>query len=281
VAKTRIAPLIPATALVVFIIALPQLLMLRFSVSQYDATSLMREAFTLQNYITAIFDPFYQQVLLRTVIVASLSTAVCAILGVPAAYLLSRAATPRLKTILLLCVITPLLIGNAARSVGWIVVLSDRGAANSVLTTLGLIDAPIRMMNTTFGVVVSLVSILLPYMIITVQSVLDGINKSVEEAALSLGADFQTMLRRILLPLAMPGVFGGIVLTFVLGMGAYAAPVFVGGPSFQMMAPKIYEQILVANNWPMGAALSFILLAFTLLVTVLLTAVLQRRYGKL
>lgn len=280
-AKTRIAPLIPATALVVFIIALPQLLMLRFSVSQYDATSLMREAFTLQNYITAIFDPFYQQVLLRTVIVASLSTAVCAILGVPAAYLLSRAATPRLKTILLLCVITPLLIGNAARSVGWIVVLSDRGAANSVLTTLGLIDAPIRMMNTTFGVVVSLVSILLPYMIITVQSVLDGINKSVEEAALSLGADFQTMLRRILLPLAMPGVFGGIVLTFVLGMGAYAAPVFVGGPSFQMMAPKIYEQILVANNWPMGAALSFILLAFTLLVTVLLTAVLQRRYGKL
>jgi putative spermidine/putrescine transport system permease protein len=278
---TRIGPLLPATALVVLIIALPQLLMLRFSVNQYDAATLMREAFTLQNYAAVITDPFYQQVMLRTVTVAFLSTVICVVLGVPAAYLLSRAATPRLKTILLLCIIIPLFIGNAARSVGWIVVLSDRGAANGILISLGLVSEPIRMMNTTFGVVVSLVSILLPYMIIAVQSVLDGINKAVEEAALSLGADFQIMLRRILLPLAMPGVFAGIILTFVLGMGAYAAPVFIGGPSYQMMAPKIYEQILVANNWPMGAALSFILLGFTVLITVILTFALQRRYGKL
>lgn len=278
---TRLAPLIPATLLVVLVIVLPQLLMLRFSLNQYDTATLMREAFTGQNYIAALFDPFYRDVMLRTVTVAFLSTAVCAVLGVPAGYVLSRAATPRLKTIILLCVIVPLLIGNAARSVGWIVVLSDRGAINSLLMNIGLIDTPIRMMNTTFGVVVSLVSILLPYMIIAVQSVLDGINQTVEEAALSLGADFKTMMWRVLLPLAMPGVFVGIVLTFVLGMGAYAAPVFIGGPSFQMMAPKIYEQILVANNWPMGAALSFILLGFTIIVTVVLTTGLQRRYGRL
>lgn len=281
ISASRLLPLVPATALVLFVIGLPQLLMLRFSLNEYDPAQLMREVLTLGNYLSALSDPFYQDVMLRTLSVAGISTVVCAVLGLPAAYILSRARSEHLKTILLLCVVIPLLIGNAARSVGWIVVLNDRGLINSLLMTLGITNAPIRMMNTTFGVVVSLVSILLPYMIIAIQTVLDGIDRSVEEAAQSLGAGFGTTLRRVLMPMAMPGIYAGVVLTFVLGVGAYAAPVFIGGPSFQMMAPKIYEQILVANNWPMGAALSFILLGFTLIVTTVLTALLQRRYGRL
>lgn len=278
---TQLVPLIPATALVVFVILLPQLLMFRYSLNQYDPAKLMIETLTLENYALAILDPFYQEVLLRTLVVAGISTAVCLVLGFPLAYWISRVSSARLKTLLILMVVIPLLVGNAARTVGWIVLVSDGGAINSALMSLGIMSEPFKIMNTGLGVVISLVSILLPYMVIAMQSVLEGIDQSLEEAALSLGASAWTSTRRIVIPLAMPGIYAGAVLTFVLAMGAYAAPVFIGGPTFHMMAPKVYEQIVTVNNWPMGSTLSFLLLAVTLIITVVVTKLLQRRYGQL
>ncbi|MFC7397895.1 ABC transporter permease [Chelatococcus sp. GCM10030263] len=271
----------PATALIVFVIVLPQLLLLRFSLNRFDPVQLMVEAVTLDNYVQALTDPFYLSVLTRTFAVSAICVLICLVLGFPLAYTISRTQSRRMKELLFLILITPLLIGNAARTIGWIVMLGEGGAINSTLRATGLIETPLQLMHTTTGVIIGLVSILLPYMVVAIQSVIDGIDPALEEAASGLGAGSLTMARRILVPLAMPGIFAGTILTLVLGMGAYATPVFIGGPAFHMMAPKIYEQIVRANNWPMGATLSFMLLLLSVVVTIVATKTMQKWYGRL
>jgi len=110
--------------------------------------------------------------------------------------------------------------------------------------------------------------------------VIEGIDRSVEEAAFNLGATPLQMARRVLFPLAMPGVLAGTILTFILAMNAYATPVLIGGPSFHMMAPKVYEQALKVFNWPFAASMAFVLMGVTLVLTVTASLALQRRYGK-
>ena len=116
-------------------------------------------------------------------------------------------------------------------------------------------------------------------MIISLQSVFEGIGEIYEEAALSLGARPWKMFFRVLLPLAVPGIFSGCLLCFVLAVNAYATPVLIGGPSFQMMAPKVYEQAIKVYNWPFAASLAFILMGVTFILTVLSSLTLQKRYG--
>ena len=106
-------------------------------------------------------------------------------------------------------------------------------------------------------VVIGIIAVNLPYMVLTLQSVLEGINRSLEEAAYSLGAPPMTMLRRVLVPMALPGIAAGMILTFILAMNAYATPVLLGGPEFKMMAPLVYGQFQL-NNWPFAAAVAFI-----------------------
>ena len=135
-------------------------------------------------------------------------------------------------------------MGNAVRAAGWIVLLADKGLINAVLIYLGVLADPVRILYTGNAVAIGLIAVLLPFMIISLQAVFDGVSESYEEAALSLGARPFTMFRRVLLPLIMPGIFSGCLLCFVLAMNAYATPVLIGGPSFHMMAPKVYEQAL-------------------------------------
>ena len=108
----------------------------------------------------------------------------------------------------------------------------------------------------------------------------EGIPRQVEEAAANLGAGPLTTFRRVVLPLALPGVVAGSVLVFILCMNAYATPVLLGGPTFKMMAPAVYDQFVRGTNWPFGAALAFILLMVTLALTVIGSTLLGRRYGR-
>jgi putative spermidine/putrescine transport system permease protein len=119
----------------------------------------------------------------------------------------------------------------------------------------------------------------LPFVVLTLQSVLEGIDRSSEEAALSLGATPFAAWRLVTLPLAIPGVLAAAVLCFILTMNAYATPVLLGGPRFQMMAPVVANEVLNQNNWPFGAALSFMLMIVTLLLTVIANVVVARRYA--
>jgi putative spermidine/putrescine transport system permease protein len=154
---------------------------------------------------------------------------------------------------------------------------SSKGLLNTLLAGLGL-AGPLQLMYTGTAVIVGITAVNLPFMVLTLQSVIEGIDPSIEEAALTLGAGPLRTFRRVILPLAMPGVMAGTILVFILGMNAYATPVLLGGPRFQMMGPVVYGQFAGLNNWPFGAALSFVLMTATLSLTVVSNVLVQRRY---
>jgi putative spermidine/putrescine transport system permease protein len=156
----------------------------------------------------------------------------------------------------------------------------NKGFLNVSLQWLGLIDQPIRIMFTEGAVIVGILAVNLPYVVLTLQSVLEGIDRAVEEAAFSLGAGPWTMFRRVLFPLALPGFAAGGIFCFILTMNAYATPVLLGGPQFVMMGPLVYIQFAIKSNWPLGAAVAFIMMTATLLLTAAANLMVQRRYRR-
>ena len=118
----------------------------------------------------------------------------------------------------------------------------------------------------------------LPFMVLSLQSVIEGIDRALEEAAFGLGATPGRMLRHVLLPLAIPGILSGTILTFILAMNAYATPVLLGGPRFQMMGPLVYGQFSQQNNWPFGGAIAFVLMTATIMLTATAHVMVQSRY---
>jgi len=273
---TAAAMLSPATIVVTIGIVIPIVILFRYSLNQFTPAKVMVDAFTLENYVKFFTDPYYVAVLLRTIRVAAVCTAICIVLGFPMAYVLARTRS-RFKNLLLLIVILPLFVGNAVRAAGWMVLFGNRGFVNAVLVGLGFIREPLQIMYTEFAVVTGIVAVNLPFVVLTLQAVLEGIDRPLEEAALGLGAGPVRMFRHVLLPLAMPGVIAATILSFILAMNAYATPVLLGGPTFHMMGPTVYDQFAGLTNWPFGAALSFVLMTATLLLTVTSNWVAQRR----
>lgn len=268
----------PATIFVLLALMGPLALMFRYSLNRFVPGQMMVEALTLDNYARFFADSFYQEVLGTTLWVSALSTALCLVAGFPVAYFLVRQASDRWKGRLLLLIVLPLLMGNAVRTAAWMVILGDKGLFNAIIETVGL--SPVKLMYTPTAVVIGLVSVLLPFMIVTLQSIIEGIDANLESAAQSLGASHLTVLRRVVLPLALPGILAGTMLCFILSMNAYATPVLIGGPTFHMMAPTVYQQVAKAMNWPFGAALAFVLMAVTLVLTTTANVLVQRRYRR-
>ncbi|EFH13439.1 ABC transporter permease [Teichococcus cervicalis] len=271
------ALVLPAGLLVFTLLVAPMLLLARISLNRFSPTELMVEATSAENYLRALQDPYYQQVLLTTLGVALGCTLLALALGFPAAYWLARMES-RWKSMATILVLFPLLVGNVVRAAGWMALLGNEGAINATLRGLGLISAPLPLLYNAGSVVVGIVAVVLPYMILTLSAVIEGIPRQAEEAAANLGAKPMTVFRRVVLPLALPGVAAGSVLVFILCMNAYATPVLLGGPQFKMMAPAVYDQFVRGNNWPFGAALAFILLAVTLVLTVVGSTFLGRKY---
>lgn len=273
------ALILPAGLLVVALLVAPMLLLARISLNHFSPTELMVEAMSPENYIRAVQDPYYRSVLLTTMAVALGCTLLCVVLGFPTAYWLARMQS-RWKSLATILILFPLLVGNVVRSAGWIALLGNDGAINAALRGLHLIEAPLPLLYNAFAVVVGIVAVVLPYMILTLAAVIEGIPRQAEEAAANLGARPLTAFRRVVLPLAIPGVAAGSVLVFILCMNAYATPVLLGGPQFKMMAPAVYDQFVRGNNWPFGAALAFILLFATMVLTVVGSALIGRRYRR-
>ena len=273
------ALVLPAGLLVLLLLVAPMAMLFRISLNEYSPTQLMIEALSPQNYLRALADPYYQQVMGTTMTVAFSCTLLCLVIGFPAAYWLARMDSRR-KSLAVILTVFPLLVGNVVRSAGWMALLGRDGAINATLRGLGLITEPLTLLYTQGAVVVGIVAVVAPYMILTLSAVIEGIPRTIEEAAANLGAGPLTAFRRVVLPLALPGVVAGSVLVFILCMNAYATPVLLGGPQFKMMAPAVYDQFVKGTNWPFGAALAFLLLLVTLGLTVLGSAVVGRRYRR-
>ena len=268
----------PATVFVAAGLLVPLAILLRYSFNTMDPRRIMQETFSLDNYVKFFADPYYTGVLWTTLRVAALCTLVCLVMALPLAYVLARTQT-RFKNVLIMLVVLPLFVGNAVRAAGWMTIFGSKGFLNVTLMQLGIIHEPLEIMYTENAVVAGIIAVNLPYMVLTLQSVIEGINRNVEEAAFSLGAGPATMFRRVLLPLSLPGILAGTILTFILSMNAYATPVLLGGPKFRMMGPLIYGQFQL-NNWPFGASAAFILMTATLGLTATANILIQRRFRR-
>lgn len=268
----------PATVFVAAGLLVPLAILFRYSLNRFEPRRMMVDAFTFENYVKFFSDPYYTGIFWTTLRVAALCTVICVVLGMPLAYVLARAQT-RFKNILIVLVVLPLFVGNAVRAAGWMTFLGSRGFVNVTLEYFGLIDEPMQMMFTEGAVIAGIIAVNLPYMVLTLQSVIEGIQRQLEEAAFSLGANPYEMTKRVLLPLALPGLLAGTILTFILSMNAYATPVLLGGPKFKMMGPLVFGQFQL-NNWPFGATTAFVLMAATLALTATANILVQRRYRR-
>jgi putative spermidine/putrescine transport system permease protein len=266
-AGAALALLGPASLMMLVMLVVPLAFLARDSLNHYDPTELMIAAVTPENYLRFFDDPFYWDVLV---------TIVCLALGLPMAWRLAR-STSRWKSALVVLTVLPLFIGSTTRTAGWMILFA-RGGMLDIVSRDVLHAGTVNLMYSETAVTVGIIAIILPFTILTLQSVFEGIDPRLEEAAASMGAAPSRAFWRIVFPLALPGVAIAGVLCFILCMNAFATPVLLGGPRFQMMAPLLYWAFNSDNNWPFAGAIAFILMGTTLGLTGLANLLIPRRY---
>jgi putative spermidine/putrescine transport system permease protein len=222
---------------------------------------------TLNNYFDFVSDPFYWQLLLRTSALGVLVVSISLVLAIPTAYFLARSQA-RIKHLLFLAVVVPLLISVVIRNLGWIPVLSENGLINWLLLKSGLIASPLHLVNNLFGVTVGLVHALLPFLIMILTTVIQRIGPELEEASLSLGAGPTRTFLQVLLPLMRPGLVGGSLVIFTLTISAYTTPALMGGGRVIVVATYIQQEIATLLDYGKGAAVAIILMAWSFALSV-------------
>jgi putative spermidine/putrescine transport system permease protein len=275
-AGAAMALLGPASLLMLLVLVVPLGAMLRDSLNRFDPNEMMIAAVTPENYLRFFVDPFYRGVMYTTIRVSVVVTAACLLFGMPLAWRLAR-STSRWKSALVVLTVLPLFIGSTTRTAGWMI-LFTRGGMLDIVSQRLLGTGPVNLMYSEPAVILGILAINLPFTVLTLQSVFEGIDPRLEEAASSMGATPSRAFWRVIFPLALPGVLIAAVLCFILCMNAFATPVLLGGPRFQMMAPLLYWAFSGDNNWPFAAALAFILIGTTLGLTGLANVVIPRRY---
>ena len=254
----RAVPLLLAAPLLIYMLvfyALPVVVMLLRSVN--DPT------WTLANYATLLDDVVFQKTFWITINTSVTVTLGCLILGYPVAMGLVRAKS--MAPLILVIILLPFWTSVLVRSYAWMVLLGRHGLVNEALLALGMIDRPIRILNTPLATQIAMIHILLPYMILPIANALRQIDPSLIRAASGLGATPFMTFRQVIMPLSMSGVAAGTLLTFVLALGFYITPAMVGGPrdiTLSMLIAQQVEQL----NWAYAATLSAVLLATALAI---------------
>jgi len=220
------------------------------------------------------------RIVLITFRIATTVTLSCLVLGYPVAYLLSS-INSRVGNLLMILVLVPFWTSILVRTYSWMVILGNSGLINNILTGLHLISAPLPLLFNSFSVHVGMIHILLPFMILTLYSVMRGIDRNLLRAAQNLGASPWSAFWRIFVPLSLPGVFSGCVLVFILALGFYITPQLLGGPTDYMVSMFMYVQVTELLDWGYAALLALILLVVTVVIFALFSRFmkLDRIYG--
>jgi putative spermidine/putrescine transport system permease protein len=225
--------------------------------------SIYKNGYTLESYRQVVRTSVYLTVIGLTFRTAALVTFFALLLGYPLAYVLAT-VRPRLARVLAVIVVLPFLTSIIVRTYAWMVLLGSNGVVNQYLTALGLTAAPLKLLYNPAGVIVGMTYVLLPFMVLTLASVMRGIDPALVRAAHSLGASRWQAFRRVFLPLSAPGIAGGTLLVFILSLGFFITPALMGGPSDVMIAMLIEREVEFTLNWSFASTLAVILLALTL-----------------
>lgn len=280
--KRRPIPyLLSAPALIIFLalIVTPLVMTLLLSFYAFGFYTGIVPAFQLRNYVAVLTDSYFLEIFGRTFLIALAVTVLAAVIGTPEAYILYRMRSAW-RSLVLLAILGPLLISVVVRTLGWAILIGNRGVINEALQALGLISRPIRMMYTPSGIILALVHVLVPFMVISVWAALHKQNPDAERAAASLGAGQATVFFRIVLPQAMPGILSGSLIVFSLAASAFATPAILGGRRTKVVATTVYDEFLNTLNWPLGAVIAMLLLIAVLAVLLSYNRLIERRYAQ-
>ncbi len=220
------------------------------------ATGSLAETYSLSAWLSLLGDSYYWAMLWRTVWLGLLITLLTLVLSYPLALFVSRSG--RAKAVLIVLCISPLLISAVVRTYGWMVILGEQGFLPALIRAAGI--TPPRLINNEVGVVIGMTEILMPYMVLSLLSGFGKLDTTLEEAAETLGATRFTVLRRIVLPLSLPGILLGSLLCFVLAVSSFITPKMLAGGRVSLLATEIYDQAIVTLNWPLAACLSILVL---------------------
>jgi len=244
---------------------------MQYSIRAYVPGALEPGGFTFANF-AALMKPLYARVFLDTLWICILTAFVTLIVGYPLAYALVRVRSAALKSAILVIILTPLFLGEVVRTYSWIVVLGNNGFVNAMLLKAGLIDQPVQLMFTRFGVVTALVHVTLPVMVIMLAAALAHVDRDCERAAQSLGAGPIRAFLTVTLPLSMPGIIAGVTTAFAWTFSAFATPQLIGGGQVNMVSNLVYQLGFASFNFPFAASLSVAGLALTFAVLALVRA---------
>ncbi|WP_336066354.1 ABC transporter permease [Nitratireductor rhodophyticola] len=243
--------ILPGLLLLVLAFFVPIAQMLMLSVSGENGL-------TLAHFTRFLSDPYYLNVLWRTVRLSAIITLICALIGFPMAYIMAH-VTPRLRLWLVIMVILPLMTSVVVRTFGWMVLLSRSGLVPEVLRDLGLVGRNFSLMQTETAIVIGMVQVLLPFMTLSILGVITRIDSRLEEAARTMGCSFLQTLRTVVLPLSVPGIVAGSLLVFTLSASSFVTPNLLGGARIQVLAASIYRSVTQTLDWPFAAAQAVIL----------------------
>src|SRR5438477_5991430 len=253
--------LLPLAALFVAFFVAPLIVLVALSLHADTATA----TWTAANYVKFFTDRFNYSILWDTLLLGVKATLVCLVFGYPIAWICARASA-RWQSVLVFLVILPILTSVVVRTFAWIVILGRQGVLNQVALALHLTQEPLRLLYTEPGVIMVLAQVQMPLMVLPILAVLTKADPNLADASRALGAGEWRTLWRVIVPLSLPGIIAGCILTYSACVTAFVTQTLIGGARLIYMPLDIYQQAIGANNWPFAAAISIIFMMAVLLV---------------
>ncbi len=235
---------------------------------------------SLAQFRTFIEEPLYWNTFVRTATMSIVSTAITLLLAFPIAWTIAKIARGRVKSMLFVLCLIPFWVSETVRTLGWMILLRESGVLPALMVHLGLTPAPVELLYHDATILVGLVYTSMLFMVVPLISALESLDDSLIEAAYDLGGNGWSILRRIVIPHAAPGIVAGCIVVFMLTLGNYLTPTLLGGKNSQWFTEQIYTQFITRFNWEQGAAFGFLLLGLSTAIVWLGLKLSGQRFGE-
>jgi spermidine/putrescine transport system permease protein len=270
--------LAPVSLWLVLLIVLPQIDLLIMSFRTED--DLGKMAWSFSNYSNFFDEPIYWLTYVRTAIYSIIVTFLTLIIALPLAFYITKVVHPKFQGFLTLLLLLPFWVSELVRVYGWMILLRESGVINHFLLKLGILGKPIEMLYQDSTMILGLVYTSMLFMVVPLLAVLDSLDNSLIEAAYDLGANMWTILFKIIIPHATPGIVSGSIVVFMLTLGNYLTPNLMGGKNSLWFTEQIYNQFIASFNWNQGSAFGFLLLFLSSIVIWLGLKLSRQKLGK-
>ncbi len=225
-----------------------------------------RMTWSLLNYFNFFDEPIYWLTFVRTALFSIVVTLLTFIIALPVAFYITKVVAPKFQGFLTLLLLLPFWVSELVRVYGWMILLRESGVINHFLVKMGILNKPVEMLYNDATMIMGLVYTSMLFMVVPLLSALESLDNSLIEAAYDLGANMWTILTKVIIPHAIPGIVSGSIVVFMLTLGNYLTPNLMGGKNSLWFTEQIYNQFIASFNWNQGAAFGFLLLVLSSLV---------------